>query len=484
MTPFAFSLVLVGIYASITYGLSALGMKHTSSLKTFAVGRGDMSPILAGITMAASIASTATFVINPGFVYADGLSAWAHYGLAAMLGLIAALILVSKGFQRLGNSLSAVTLPAWIERRYKSRRLGLAFAALMLLYVTFVVLILAGSAIIVEQLFGLSYHLGLVTLLLFCFGYVLMGGTYAHAYTNAFQGALMVGIAFLLFFAGAEHIGPGFSERLAGVSESFSSWVNPSSDLYNSFFAVFVSSFLVTFALMLQPHIVTKVLYLKESPGQLSRFLAVAIGASVVFSLVLFVGFWARLDGLVIERQDAVVVTWIAQTFNPFVVSFLLVSLLAAGMSTLDGILVSISAIVVADLVPTKTSGDPASDRRGLVMSRWTVVLIGLVSLALAWSPPARLGLFAQQGVYALVAASCVPVLFGIFTKRDIPAWVIGSLSLLAVGTHFTLRWLFDVVNPSVSASVGILLSLGFGGLHLVVSAAMEKTARATTSIP
>jgi SSS family solute:Na+ symporter/sodium/pantothenate symporter len=482
VTPFVFSVVLVGLFALVTYGLSVIGMRKTTDLRSFAVGKGDMSPVLAGVTMAASIASTATFVINPGFVYKDGLSAWAHYGLGAMLGLICALVLLSAGFQKLGNEVGAVTMPAWIRARYGSKALGLFFAGITLFYISFVVLILGGSALIVGGMFGVSEHTALVALLLFCFGYVLMGGTYAHAYTNAAQGVLMMIIALVVFFSGAEHLGPGMGERMAAVSESWSSWLNPESDLYYSFFSVFVSSFLITFALMLQPHIVTKVLYLKEDKRQMRTFLTVAIGASLVFSLMLFVGLYARMDGLEVARQDAVVVAYIQQAFNPYVVMFIFVSLLAAGMSTLDGILVSISSIVVADLV-LATGGEGALARRGLSLSRWTVVIIGLISLALAWDPPARLGLFAQQGVYTLVAASFAPVVLGIVTKRAWSARQIGTMSLTAVGVHFALRWGADIVNPSVSASIGILSSMGLAVVFALFASAEAKAAGAAARV-
>lgn len=484
MTPFAFSLILVGLFALVTYGLSIVGMRKTSSLKTFALGKGDMSPYLAGITMAASIASTATFVINPGFVYVDGLSAWAHYGLGAMLGLVTALLVLSGGFQKLGKRLQAVTLPDFVRKRYDSRPLGMAFAAMTLFYVCFIVLILSGSALIVQQLFGLSYHLSLVCLLLFVFGYVLMGGTYAHAYTNALQGIMMMGIAVLVFLAGAEHLGAGFFDKLAAVSSSYASWTNPQSDLYHDFFSVFVSSFLITFALMLQPHILTKVLYLKEDKRDLRSFLVVTIVASVVFSLMLFVGFYARLDGLEVARQDAVVVTYLADAFNPYLVAFIFVSLLAAGMSTLDGILVSISSVVVADLFLGKSAEDEERAKKGLAWSRYVLVVLGLVALALSWDPPQRLGLFAQQGVYALVAASSAPLVLGILRPSFCQPAAVGALSFFAVALHFALRFGFDVVNPSVSASWAILASIGVGLLLSLRAPRVAEAARTSGVFP
>lgn len=464
MSAQTFSWLLCGAFALLTYGLSVVGMRQTTSLRTFAIGRGDMSPWLAGVTMAASVASTATFVINPGFVYRDGLAAWAHYGLAAMLGLITALLLLSSGFQRIGKKLQVVTLPDFVRKRYGSPLLGRIFALMTLFYISFIVLILSGSALILQQLFGLGYHSALVLLLLFVFGYVLMGGTYAHAYTNAMQGLMMVGIALWVFGAGSEHLGDGFFDRLDAISPAYGAWLNPESDLYHDVFSVFVSSFLITFALMLQPHILTKLLYLKEEPRDLRIFLGVTIAVSLVFSLMLFVGFYARLDGFVSDRQDAVVVQYLPTLFSPHAVALIFVCLLAAGLSTLDGILVAISSVVVADFLQAgQTTDEGEAAQKALSQSRIVLVVVGLIALGLSWSPPARLGLFAQQGVYALVAASAAPMVLGILRPGfQSPRWVLG-LSGGAVALHFALRVGLGIANPGVTASVAILCSVGAG---------------------
>ena len=59
-----FKYVLTGAYVILVYGLSWVGMRRTKDISGFAIGNKDMSPYLIGITLAASIASTATFVIT------------------------------------------------------------------------------------------------------------------------------------------------------------------------------------------------------------------------------------------------------------------------------------------------------------------------------------------------------------------------------------------------------------------------------------
>src|SRR5262249_52313295 len=158
--------------------------------------------VLVGVVMASSIASTATFVINPGFVYTHGLSALLHYGVAAQAGVAFGLFAVSKGFRRVGGAHRSLTLPDWIRAPLRRPALALFFALVNLLSVSFVVLIMVGCAILVQQLCGLSYLWSLVAVLVVVFSYVLMGGTYAHAYTNAVQGVMMAAVALLLFASG------------------------------------------------------------------------------------------------------------------------------------------------------------------------------------------------------------------------------------------------------------------------------------------
>lgn len=459
--------LIVGIYVALTYWLSVRGMRKTASLKGFAVGNGDMGPVLVGLTMAASISSTATFVINPGFVYAHGLSAFIHYGPAGLAGIAAALFVLSKGFRRFGASSGALTVPHWIRSRYGSRALASFFAAMSLLSVTFIVLILVGCAMLTSALFGVSQHAALVGIFLFVLSYVLMGGSYAHAYTNAFQGVLMAAISVAVFASGWKYWPGGFFESLEGVSAGYAAWINPSSALYGGVFSVFISGFVITFALMMQPHILTKLLYLR-SGKDVNRFLATTLIACGLFSLMLFTGFHAKFAELAVSRQDAVVVTYIQEVFGAGAFAFVSVALIAAGMSTLDGILVALSATVVNDLyLPLR--GENAGS--GLTLSRVVLVCVGLFSLALAWNPPKLVGLFAQQGVYGMAAASFVPVLFGVLYRERMPAALAAAAAVFGLAAHLAMNLGFGVANPAVSATWAILGSAGLARLMLPAAA-------------
>ncbi len=470
MSPEIFKYLLVAAYALLVYWLSFLGMRRTRSVAGFSIGNKDMSPYLVGITLAASISSTATFVINPGFVYQHGLSAYLHYGVAGSLGILAAFLVLSRGFLRLGESSKALTIPQWIMHRYGHRGFSLFFACINLLSITFVVLILVGCSVLVTGLFPVSQELALLLVLVFVFSYVLMGGTYAHAYTNTLQGLMMIGVTVVLFCQGLHYLGDDWSAALGSVSVDYAAPFNPASDLYFDFISVFLSGFVITFALMLQPHILTKVLYLR-SERDLGRFIATTVVVGSLFTLMLVIGFYARLAGLEVSAQDSVVREYLLHEFGgsvpgEYLLVMVFITLLAAGMSTLDGILVSLSAMVVNDIA--RPLGLQRMD--GLVLSRWVLLGVGLVGAGLAWNPPQLIGLFAQKGVYGLAAASLVPVLFGVLVQRPIPLWVVGLPAVTGLALHLVLNLLAGVSNPAVSATWAILVSVLLGLLGLWIT--------------
>jgi Na+/pantothenate symporter len=119
--------------------------------------------MVVGITLAASIASTATFVINPGFVYQHGLSAYLHFGVAGVPGHSHRLPGADPRLPAPRREQhAALTIPQWIFYRYNHRGFSLFFAFINLLSITFVVLILVGCSLLVTGLFPVEQKTALV----------------------------------------------------------------------------------------------------------------------------------------------------------------------------------------------------------------------------------------------------------------------------------------------------------------------------------
>ncbi len=465
--------IAFGVYLAVTTGLALRGMKKTTGMASFALGNGDMGPLLVGVTLAAAVASTATFVINPGFVWKDGLSALLHFGVAGTLGVITGLVILSRGFRRLGEEHRALTLPHWIGARYQSKGMRTYFAMLNLaLAIAFVVLIVKGSALVMQATLDLSYPVSVTVVVGFVFSYILMGGTYAHAYTNALQGSIMLIVAVALFGSGLHLFADGgisgFLDAMAAQDVNLVQPVSETSALFSSPFEVFVCGFVVSFGLVCQPHILMKSLYLR-SESDLKRYLVISAMVGVGFALVLCVGLYARVayPELAVS-QDAIVPMYIQRAFSPAAGALISVALLAAGMSTMDGILVSASTIAGNDLVLGLLGHriDKAKQPTvALKASRVILVGMGVVAFGLAMDPPQLVGIFAQIGIYGLVAASVAPVTFGIFV-RDVPTRWAFAAALVGPLAHFVGVFGFGIANPAVPATIGVALSavtLGIG---------------------
>ncbi len=472
------------LYVLVTAWLAWLGHKKTGDMKSFAIGSGQMHPAIVGVTLAASIASTATFVINPGFVYVHGVSALMHLGVAAGLGVIGGLVLMSGGFRRLGAAVGAITLPGWLGERFGSRSLRVMFAAVNLLSLSFVVLIVGGLSIVMQTTLGLSNTESLVLIIGVVFSYVLIGGATAHAYTNTLQGIIMAVVALVIVASGLPTLS-GAGERLAAIDPNLTKLVNPASPLFGDFFSVWVCGLVIGFALVCQPHIMTKALYVK-SDRDVRRSLVVTVVVSLVFSALLLVGLYARLMELPAEafidpatgafRQDRVMTAYLTAQFGPEMLAVITVALLAAGMSTLDGLLVALSSIAGYDLIGVGLAsrlGHKTEEQRAKIAHRASqgiLVALGAAAFLIALDPPELLGIFGQIGVYGIVAASAVPMVLGIFVKRA-SARLALTTAVVALGGHFALYGVaqyrvgaglgvpLGLLNPAATATLGILAS-------------------------
>jgi len=470
---------LFGFYMVVTSWLAWMGHRKTKDMASFAIGKGDMGPFVVGITLSASIASTATFVINPGFVYVHGMSALIHLGAAAGVGVIVGLYSMSVGFRRVGAKTGALTLPHWLGARYESRAMATLFALISLLSVCFVVLIVGALSIVMQQTLGLSNIESLLLIITFVFGYVFIGGAYAHAYTNTLQGVVMAIVAVVIVGSGIQHLlGGSMTTALNAADPNLTRGINPTSPLFNDFFSVYVSGFIIGFAVVCQPHIMTKALYVKTDK-EVWKYLGVATVVSLLFSALLLVGLYAHAAGIPrsafvdpatgVFRQDRVMSVYIAHTFSPELVAIITVAILAAGMSTLDGILVSLSSITANDLFANlagKRFASLSEERRGKIahrVSQLVLIAMGMIAFFIALSPPKLLGIFGQVGVYGIVAASTVPILFGILFP-SLQRTTAFAAAVVGLGVHFALYFGDVLANPGATATWGIIASAAVAG--------------------
>ncbi|MDD3148220.1 MAG: sodium:solute symporter, partial [Candidatus Riflebacteria bacterium] len=346
------------VYVVITFVLTIRGMRRTKDLASFAVGNRDISPFWVGLSLTAQLTSVATFVVNPGLVYHYGLSALLGLGFSAGLGIIAGLCILSGPFRNVGDKVKALTIPQWIGARYDSKGLRLFFAFISLTLVSFIVLIAVAIAYTLFSLLQMTDMNSTTWLVVgvmgFVFSYTLLGGANTSTYTNAIQALVMLLVGLILIGSGYEHFmsGEGLFAKLAAIDPGLTAMTNPASLYFRNFFEVFFCNFLVGLAIVCQPHILGKSLLLKDS-SQIKTYLATAIIAGAVFVSVLVVGLYARVSLTQLTAVDRVVPTYIAMNFSSATQVLISIGLLCAGISTLEGLLLALSAIFSSDIYLT-----------------------------------------------------------------------------------------------------------------------------------
>jgi sodium/pantothenate symporter len=445
-----FPWLLLIAYACVIVFLAWRNRRRSSDIESFSVGSRRVPPFFVGLSLAANMTSVATFVINPGLIHAYGWAGVVGYGLAAPLGIFIGLVVTSKRFRRVGDRFTVLTVPQWLGERYGDRRLTVFFALASMLQITFLVLIVTALALVLMSVLQIGMWPALLMVVIFTFGYILFGGASLHVWSNSVQALTMLAVALLLVASGAAVFADGlagFFARLDAVAPHYGSMTNPDSLLFRDLFEVVVANFVIGLAIIMQPHIISKSLYLR-SERDVNTYLVTAMLAGTIFTSVMLVGLYARLSLGAEVPPDRVVATYITATFAPGLRAFIMLGVLAAGFSTLEGVILALATIFGNDFFGTiaRARGLTPERLRPLLLKVGRVFLIALapITLLLSWrqivAPSLSVAIFAQNGVYGLFAATFAPVLFGIFSDRAAPRVALASAATALV-VHFGIYY-------------------------------------------
>ncbi len=472
------------IYVIGIITLTILGKRKQQTIESFSIGTRTVNPIMVGLSLAVGMTSAATFVINPGLVYLYGFSGFLGYGIAAPLGIFLALILMSKKFLKIGETSKVLTVPHWIGERYQSKFFTIFYAFLSFLQITFAVLIAVGITIVLANSLGLSYEPVLSLVMIFSVGYLMFGGgVNVLLFSNTLQAIFMIVTAILFLISGSLLRGLDpvtLFSKLKEIDPDLVGIVNPKSQLFRDIFEVFIANFLVGIAIICQPHIISKALYLK-SEKDLNKYLITVVIVGSLFFMVLFTGLYARvfLEGEIL-KPDQSISKYINTAFPPFAIALVTLGILSAGFSTLDNILVVLSSIFSVNILKEFflkfriIKAEEKLQKALLISAKVFLIILAIViyflSIDQIYNPKLSVAIFAQNGVYGLFVTTFWPIFLGLFNLNfSKPAVFITSL--IALLTHFGFYY-FEITkyhnNPAVTAAFALLFSGVFVLLVLI----------------
>jgi sodium/pantothenate symporter len=481
--------ILVAVYCAVTLFFVIRGALKIKNINDYAVGNVSFHPIAVGLALAAAMTSAATFVINPGFIAFYGISGVISYAFVMPIAAMTSLVILTKGFRKHGSSVKALTMAQWMGTRYNSKGYSLFFAFLSLLLITFIVLICVGLTKVLSKTLNVSEFSVLIGLVVFIFGYMMFGGANSMVYTNTVQAIIMVVVAFILLGSGYEHFSNGingFLDKLRSIDPKLVQVTNESSFLFRDYFEIIFSQIVIGVAIVCQPHIITKSLLVKTDKD-VNKYLIAGVITQMLFFLVVITGLYARIEfpdltvNGVALKLDGVIPAYVVSKFPVYFGLVVVLGLISAGISTLEGLIQSVSTTITSDIIkPIFGKLFPADETKNasttILINRIVIIAIGIISIFISYdqliNPNLSVGIFAQNGVYGYFSAAFVPILFGMFLKDATKTSVI-SASLVAIVVHFSffygnIKVPFSIAtgqNPGVSGAVAITASVIVGAL-------------------
>lgn len=441
-SPVPFYTVII-FYLGIMAFIGWYASRKTSSLGDFFVLSGKAGVVVSGIAYFSTQFSMGTFLGTPGTIYGVGYAGMAISVPGAVFCMILPALLIGRKLITLGHKYGFLTMADYLSDRYHSKSMSGVLGVMMLFFlIPMMGAQIIGAGVIVHVFTGLPEWAGVVGMGVIVILYCMAGGMKGAMMTDVIQGSLMIATAVVTFIVSIV-MGGGFeniNHTLQGMNEAYLTF--PGANGYMPW-TYFVSNIVLwSFFTMGQPHLFTKFFAMKDHK---TMFKAILLGtAGMFFSATLIE--WAGVNGIAsiqnIEKADQIVPMILQRGLNPFLASIFIAGIVAAGMSTIDGILVTTTGAVTRDIYQ-KIINKKATDETVMNLSKVVTVLIGIVVICFGVFQPGsifEINLFAFSGMAIFV----VPILFGMYWKKSTVA---GAVSSVIVGVIALL--LFTLV-PSV----------------------------------
>ncbi|SEH15665.1 sodium/proline symporter [Natronorubrum sediminis] len=473
----------LGLFLLVVLGLAYLGWTQTHNMSDFAIASETLGPYTLGAAFAATFFSAATFV---------GYVAWSYdYGLANLwlfLTLIGAspiaLVLFAKRVREINVEQGSLSLPDWLGAFYGSQFVRVWAGIAVMFNVFYIAAQLDAGALFFTVLLGFDQTTALVIITSLVVFYVIAGATYADVYTDAIQAVLMAIMGLIVFFSAFWIFGTGPLEtfdflgtELESHDQTLVEPINENSPIYYSGFAI-LSIFILQFAFSAQPQLFNKVLAL-DDPRNLRKMIGTYLVLTICFLLTFFGGYYMFALDPGLEVADEAIFIYTMEYMPAIIAAFLGLVILAAALSTTDGLFIVLSTAIANDIFLKYLVAEDYVDMdedRADVFSRYlaqvTVFGIGVVSFAIALTAPWNIGELIWIGISGVAAATVPPVMLGIYFPNFVTRIAAQVSMVVGVFGYIVIHFTASTPSVFVRGTYALLLATA---VMIVVSALTEQ---------
>jgi sodium/proline symporter len=437
---------------------------------------------------------------------ATGESAWLLLGLTGLgamvgvsgfwvvlgevIGVSISWFFMAEKFKNLTDKYKSITIPDYLVSRFKSKTNTLrivAATALSLFVIIYVSAQIDATGTAFESFLGWNYFTGAIVGFIIVLVYIFSGGFVAVAWSDLFQGLIMLfGLVLLpivAYFSISSDV--SISQELLKLEPSFLNiWGKGGLNLIN-FFTIL--GFLgIGLGFMGSPQLFVRFMSVKNTT-ELKKGRWVAIVFTLLTdSCAVLIGIYGRYLLTSIDADPETILGNGAQNVLPLLVERIMpltligiyiAAVLSAIMSTIDSLLVLASSAISRDFYqqifkPHKTEKELAKISRIITLILAVSALIIAMTIAVA-IPERTIFWFVIFGWSGIAATFCPTIILSLFWKKfnekgaiasmitgflSVPFFKFGMTSIDSVGIYFEK---LDVLAPSffMAIIVGVFVS-------------------------
>lgn len=461
------SYAAIAIYFGILIVIGRYYYNKNANMSEYLLDNRKLSPLVTALSAGASDMSGWMLLGMPGAIYATGIcSIWIAIGLT--IGAWANYKFLAKRLRVYTEVASdSITIPDFLENRFKDHTKTLRIISGLLILVFFTVYVSSGMIAggkTFNSFFGLDFAAGAILTLAIVVFYTFFGGFKAVCITDALQGTLMFLVLILIPIV----------SYLALNIPSDSSFFNEVAKFDNNHLDIFYNqSFLGILGLLAwgfgyfgQPHIIVRFMAIRSSAELESArkigisWMALGLLGAVLSGLIGFVYF--NQTGAPLKDAETVFLDLGKILFHPFIVGIIISAVLAAIMSTISGQLLVSASSVTNDFIFAFYKKD-VSPKTQTLISRFAVVVVAVVATILAFLSNDTV-LNVVGNAWAGFGASFGPVLlFSLYSKKmsalsALVGMLVGGISVIAWIGFGLSSVVYELLPGFVFSSLAIFL--------------------------
>ena len=431
--------IVLAVYLFGMIGIGLYWAKKTKGSEQYLLGGRKIGAFLTALTLQTTSMSGYMFMGGPAQTYKDGyFTLW--YAVGDGGGAIFNVGVLGKRMRRLSYYLGCLSPIEYIEKRYPGPATRAIAAVIAICFVYGYVLaqfLSAGKTM--HALLGIPLPVAIIVGAGVIIFYTFAGGYLAVAWTDFFQGIIMVLSMVVIFVLAWSQVGglTGLNENLTALDPTYTGMWGKDNMYLGQWGVVAGAVGVYLIGYMGLPHVVIRHMAM-ESPRLAKKTVVIA---TVWNQLFIFIPYIIGLMGIImlpnIADPEMVVLTLAYELLPTVLAAIVLVAIMSAIMSTADAQLMLMGTMLGRDVYQRYINRN-ATDKQLMRVSRICVLAVGVLSVIVALVQP--------PGVFQIVIFS-----FSTLGSSFLPSYVgavwwkrgntTGCVASMLVGCVVSIVW-------------------------------------------